>query len=325
MVLAQHYSRRRPPILTIRAGKQALRAMLAGEGILGGLAALHAELGDVFQLVLPGFNPVVLVGPEANRFVLVTERDHLLWCPDFDPVARLLRQGVLVTDGEQHANLRRVLAPALHKGRLSEYSQAMLICTESVTSTWQTGEARDMLVEMRRIALLILMETLFAVDFLPDIDRLFPAILKTLAFISPDLWVLWPAIPRPGFASSLETLDRYFNQIIVDRTSRKAGGTDLLSHLIQVGWTPDLIRDQMLTLFIAGHDTSTALLTWTLYLLVQRNCLGLAFAQVEARIVLAHLLQHFDFELLPRPAHPHMSATLEPRPAVYMRLRRRWG
>jgi len=429
-----------PPVPDSTAGRSALKALLRERNILSALEALHLEMGDVFRIPLPGFNPVVLVGPEANRFVTVTGRDDLRWRPEGDPVANLLRQGVLVTDGEFHDNLRRSMTPPLHKQMLGDYVETMWRRTDEVTTTWSSSKPMDMLEEMRKIALLILVDALFKVDFSPDMQRLWASILKTLAYISPGMWVIWPGIPRPGYRRALEAMDRYLYQIIAARREAGSQGDDLLSLLIRTpGMNDGLIRDQLLTMLIAGHDTSTALLAWSLYLLGKhpvelarvraevdqivgrqppdlesvnrlermdyvtkealrlyppihlgnrraavdlefkgyqipagtrvvysiylshrqerywpdphrfdperfsaeqaqarphyvyvpfgggpRNCIGLAFAQVEVKIVLARILQNFDLELdNTTKVHPHMGATLEPRPGVRMLARHR--
>ena len=138
------------------------------------------------------------------------------------------------------------------------------------------GETRDMLVEMRKIALLILFDTLFAVDLLPDLDRLWRPILDLIEYISPGLWILFPNLPvRPKYQRARKVMDEYLYQLIRQRREDLRNGTlphpdDLLSFLVTgTGMGDDLIRDQLLTLLIAGHDTSTALLAWTFSLLGQ--------------------------------------------------------
>jgi cytochrome P450 len=125
-----------------------------------------------------------------------------------------------------------------------------------------------MLPEMRRTALLIFMRTLVHEEFAQDMERMIPAILKALAYISPGPWVVWPGIPRPGYARRLRELDEYLYKLVRARRRKPIDGAgDLLSLLLSAGMDDDLIRDQLLTMLIAGHDTSTALLAWTLYLL----------------------------------------------------------
>jgi cytochrome P450 len=416
-------------------GRDALRAWRK-EGILASLRELRDALGPVFRIPLPGFNPVVVSGPEANRYVLVTARHRLNWRMERDPVVRLLRHGVLVEDGQAHDDLRRALSPPLHKLAVPAYLPAMVRAVDRVEARWVSGSSVDMLPEMRRITLLILAETLFGVDLAPDLERLWKPILRLLAHISPGPWVIWPAAPRWGHRGARRAVDEYLYRIIRDRR-RNPSGHDLLTHLVRD--TPlgdDAIRDQLLTMLIAGHDTTTALLAWALVLLGRhpdsmdraraeidatigdgvptgesleamlyleavvhetlrlyppihlgnrrtledldlegyrlprgrrllysiylthrdpevwpdpdrydperflggkrslpyaylpfgggpRNCIGAHYGLVEGKAVLARLLQGWDLKLLDRPIHPHMGATLEPRPGVWMQVERR--
>ncbi len=424
-----------PPIPTPTGlpGLLALRQMWRERSVMGALTVFNRELGSVFRLTLPGFNAVMLVGPEAARFVLVSGRGDLRWRMEGDPVTALLRHGVLVEDGESHDQLRRAMNPALHKQMLQTYVEAMWRCTDQVMTRWSEGSTIDMLVEMRRAALLILMQTLFTVDFSADMDRLWQAILKTLRYISPGIWMLSSRFPRPGYTDSLRQMDAYLYELIRLRRASPIDPTDLLSLLINnSGMDDNLIRDQLLTMLIAGHDTSTALLSWTLYLLGQhphimqqaqaevravlgdqpptlerlhmlplldqiideslrlyppihlgsrlaaqdlqfngydipagtrvlysiyvthrlpeywdtpeefrpqrfapdapkpapytylpfgggpRNCIGAAYAQVEAKVILARILQQRTLTLIPRRVHAQMGATLVPHPGVFM-------
>jgi cytochrome P450 len=423
-----------PPSPTPEAGRAALKALLADRSLLPALKALHAELGDTFNLAFPGFRAVVLAGPEASRFVLVEARKSLVWRNPADPVTKLLRHGLLVEDGESHDELRRKISPTLHKRMLPVYLEKMLRGTDQMLEAWEPGSSRDMLVEMRRVALLIIIDSLFDVDFSPDLDRLFPAILKMLAYISPGVWLVWPEAPRIGYSRAIQQVDEYLYGLIAERRASGTGGEDLLSRLAaDPEMTDDLIRDQMLTMLIAGHDTSTALLAWALGLMGKhpqvlqravdevdrvigtdlpslehmdqlqylgqvvdetlriyppihignrhlaedldfqgyhlpagrrlmysiyathhdekhwnnpeqfdpdrfapgvkpqpytfvpfgggpRNCIGAAFAQVEAKVVLARILQRFKLSLLQEDFRVYMGATLEPRPGVLMQV-----
>ncbi len=418
--------------ITPSLGRAALRALLKERSPLGPLKILARHVGRFFQIPLPGFRPYVVFGPEANRKVLVTERGKLLW-RNTDPVTDLLRRGVLIVDGEEHDRYRRLMEPPLHPSQLPAYTDMMIRQTERVASTWQDGQIVDMLVEGRKIALLIIMQALFSRDAWDDLPRIWTPILKAIEYISPGAWILWRKIPRPGYKKHLQALDDYLYQIITDRRQQTADhrpssavrGQDLLQHLLDAGLTDDLIRDQMLTMLIAGHDTSTALLAWTFALLGEhpevfstltaevtaleksplldqvikeslrlyppihignrrvaeeihfdegsvpagerlfysiylthrdpeiwenadsfcperfahgrktppmsyvpfgggpRACIGAAFGQAEARVVLTHLLRNYEFEFIHHPIHPHMGATLEPRPGVFMKVKRR--
>ena len=415
-------------------GRLALTSMLRERSPLGALKILYSRVGRFFQIPMPAFHPFVVGGPQSNRKVLVTDRDKVKW-RNADPVTDLLRHGVLVTDGEEHDHYRKLMEPPLHPSQLNNYVQTMIVHTDRVTSQWREGQVVDMLVESRKIALLIIMDTLFSVDVWDDLPRIWTPILKAINYISPGAWIIWRNIPRPGYKKHLKQLDDYLYEIISTRRA-DSPKSDLLQHLIDAGLDDDRIRDQMLTMLIAGHDTSTALLAWTFYLLGShpqiherlvreldvsigeippsasagwqphlldevikeslrlyppihignrivaedmdfdancvpagerlfysiylthrdaehwenphdfhperfehgrkqppyayvpfgggpRGCIGAAFGQAEARLVIARLLQTFTFELVNKNVHAHMGATLEPRPGAMMRVSKR--
>ena len=409
--------------LSPETGRDAMRALIQEGSPLGPLKVMAKHVGRFFQIPLPGFRPYVVFGPEANRKVLVTERDKVLW-RNTDPVTDLLRRGVLIVDGAEHDRYRKLMEPPLHPSKLPNYTQMMIAQTDRVAATWKDNDTIDMLVESRKIALLIIMQTLFSKDAWDDLPLIWTPVLKAIEYISPGLWIMWRKMPRFGFKQHLKVLDEYLYRIIADRRM----GTfepDLLQHLIDAGLTDNIIRDQMLTMLIAGHDTSTALLAWTFALLGQhpdiharvvkevdtqeksalldqvikeslrlyppihignrrvakemdfngdkvpadnrmfysiylthrdpevwenaedfcperfahgrktppfsyvpfgggpRACIGGAFGQAEARIVMSRLLQTYTFEFTNHKIHAHMGATLEPRPGVMMKISKR--
>src|SRR5687767_5080219 len=256
-------------------GRTALNALIRERSPLRPLKVMAKHIGRFFQIPLPMFHPYVVFGPEANRKVLVTERNKVLW-RNTDPVTDLLRRGVLSVDGEEHDHYRKLMEPALHSHRLPDYTSLMISQTDRVSACWREGKRVDMLIESRKIALLIIMQTLFGKDVWDDLPRIWDPILKSIKYISPGLWILWRKIPRPGFRKPLRVLDEYLFEIIDERRKRRPEvlegrkeGNYLLQHLFDAGLSDDLIRDQMLTMLIAGHDTSTALLAWTFALLGQ--------------------------------------------------------
>jgi cytochrome P450 len=415
-------------------GRQALSALLRQRSPLGAMSVMYARLGRLFQIPLRSFRPFVVAGPGSNRQVLVTERHKLRW-RNSDPVTDLLDHGVLVTDGAEHDHYRSLMEPALQPAVLSHYTAMMLRQVDRVTALWHDGGRIDMLVEARKIALLIIMDALFGVDAWDDLPRIWTPILKSIAFISPGPWIFWRRLPRPGYKKHLAALDDYLYGIIRSR-SQSAPRPDLLQHLMDAGLAPQRIRDQMLTMLIAGHDTSTALLAWTFHLLAAhadlhqrlvhdldaaigheppaspagwqpplldhvikeslrlyppihagnrvvteaicleghnipagermfysiylthrdadiwenaerfdpsrfaagrktppfayvpfgggpRACIGAAFSQAEARLVLARLLQTWSFESAGVRVRAQMGATLEPRPGVFLKVHKR--
>ncbi|RLT37927.1 MAG: cytochrome P450 [Chloroflexi bacterium] len=283
------------PTLSGLPGLAVLRAMARDRSILAGLAAMNKHLGNAFQITLPGFKPIVFVGPESNRHILVNGREDLVWRTESDPVVKLLRHGLLVEDGESHDCMRAVMEPTLNRTAVNGHIGAFWECTADISAGWAEDATVDMLVEMRKVALLILTETVFAVDFRPEMERLWKPVIRSVEFIAPGAWLLWPDMPRPGYKQDLAELDEYLYRIIGERRAVYAQtgklGDDLLSVLVGYekdgkGMDDDLIRDQLLTMIVAGHDTSTALLAWALYMLGSHPD-ALAEAQAEARAVLS--------------------------------------
>ena len=156
---------------------QALQSLMQDRNVLAALEAIHKGLGDVFRLPLPGFDAVMLVGPEANRFVLVEGRENFRWRAEHDPVTALLRHGVLVEDGAAHDALRREMNAPLHRKMIDNYIASMWRDTDQVIDQWANGSTIDMLVEMRKVALLILTDTLFKEDFTPHLQPLWQSII----------------------------------------------------------------------------------------------------------------------------------------------------
>lgn len=263
-------TKKSPPTLTGNQGWPVLKELISERSLLSGLEVMGETLGTVFQVKLPSFQPIVVSGPEAARQVFVTDRDKFLWRNEDDPVTRLLRHGILVEDGHSHDLLRSYMQPHLNRSQVKDHLPQMLAYTDQIASNWGDESIQDMLVEMRRLTLLILIGTLFRVDASPDLDRLWQPILRVLEFISPGLWLIAPRLPRLGYQAAIDELDGYLYDIIRERRQNLDNSNDMLSYLVrQDGMTDDLIRDQLLTMLIAGHDTSTALLAWSLHLLGQ--------------------------------------------------------
>src|SRR5690349_3652719 len=194
--------------LSPETGYEALRALFKERSPLGPLKVMAKHVGYFFQIPLPMFKPYVVFGADSVRKVLVTERDKVLW-RNTDPVTDLLGQGVLIVDGAEHDHYRRLMEPALHASHLAEYTEIMIRQTNRVSAGWQDGETVDMLIESRKIALLIIMETLFGRDAWDDLPHIWNPILKSIEYISPGAWILWRQVPRFGYRKPLKVLDQY--------------------------------------------------------------------------------------------------------------------
>jgi cytochrome P450 len=262
------------PVADGPVGLAILKELVRDRSLLTAMGAMHSELGEIFQITMPRFQPIVVAGPELNRQVLVTDRDKFKWRSETDPITRLLRHGLLVSDGEEHDYLRACMEPSLRRAPSLKHMPTMLHYTDRILAQWPEEGEVDMLVEMRKIALVILFGTLFSTDFTPQMEVLWDPIMKALHYVSPGPWIVWPDMPRPGYKKAFAALDSYFYGLIRQRREEGGPEDDLLAMLMNAPgpdgsahMDDDLIRDQLLTMLIAGHDTSTAMLAWALYLL----------------------------------------------------------
>lgn len=262
------------PAPGVRAGLDAL-AGLKQRGALGALEVFHQHYGNIFRL--PWLNTVVMVGPEASRFVLVTARDGLRWRNEGDPIVRLLGHGVLVEDGRVHDDLRRAMMPAMHRSMLASYTGSIVQAVNDVVGGWESSR-RDMLVEMRRVALLVLSDVFFGYDMRPDLERLRPHVLRAVRYVGPGAWVGWNRLAAPDVANHAQ-IDTFVRRVIAESQPDHLPGM-----LRDAGLSEDCIRDQLMTLMIAGQDTSTVALAWALYNLGQYPAVQ-AQAREEVRTV----------------------------------------
>ena len=183
-------------------GQEAFNAFMKERSPLGPLKVLAKQIGRFFQIPIPGFRPFVVFGPEANRKVLVTERNKVLW-RNADPVTDLLQHGVLITDGAEHDYFRKLMKPSLHPSRLPDYTSLMISQTDRISALWRDGQTVDMLIESRKIALLIIMQSLFGKDVWDDLPHIWTPIRRAIEYISPGMWIFWRNMPLSGFSQTV--------------------------------------------------------------------------------------------------------------------------
>ncbi|MCB9594882.1 MAG: cytochrome P450 [Sandaracinaceae bacterium] len=227
----------------------------------------------------------VLRHPDHFEEVLVTKaRSFDKGHTAFATLGQLLGDGLLNTDGEVWRRQRRLLQPAFAKKRLDEYAVAMVAEVEAEAATWRAGEDRDVAAAMMELTLRIVCRTLFGYDASGDTEpvrRAMSALQGSLAGIP---------IPLPAFLSpqarrmkrARADLDAVIYGII---DGRRPGDphVDLLQRMVDAvdedgsTLTREEVRDQLVTLFLAGHETTSNALAWTFHLLSEHP-------EVEARM-----------------------------------------
>ena len=247
-----------------------------------GFLTRQAALGDVSFFRMGG-QPVFLVNhPDLIRDLLVVNADKFIKGRALQRAKVLLGDGLLTSESEFHLRQRRMIQPAFHRARIADYSRSMVEYAERMTAGWASGEVRDIDREMMHLTLQIVARTLFSSNVDDDADEIgeaLTALVELFNFLMLPFSEWLERLPLPHsrrFRSARDTLDRIMYSIIDERRRSGIDKGDLLSMLLSAqdeadgtAMTDKQVRDEVLTLFLAGHETTANALTWTWYLLSQ--------------------------------------------------------
>ncbi len=272
-------------------------------------ATIHAH-GDVAHTVvrLPGFDFVrftLLHDPAQIKRVLVDDDANFEKPRALKVMKVILGDGLLTSEGDHHKRQRRLMQPAFHRDAILRYAPTMVDCAARAEERWRDGDRLDMAQELMRITLAIAGHTLFGVDVTTDADQI-GAALTTLMEGFPDLLSpfspllrLLPTRKNREMKRALALLDDTIYRFIERRRAGGDLGDDLLGRLLAAedegkpGMTSQQVRDEALTLFLAGHETTAVALAWTLDQLA-RHPAALAALHAELDAVLAGRLPTAD-------------------------------
>ena len=252
------------------------------------------QYGDVVYIPLGRQHIYCVSHPDAIRDVLVTQQNKFKKSRMLERARVLLGDGLLTSEGQHHRRQRRLVQPAFHRDRLAGYGAVMVDRAAIVRDQWQPGQSFDVLQEMMRLTLAIVAKTLFSTEVdseadeigvaLTEVFSLFEIILMPFSEILEKLPL--PAVRR--FKRARKRLDETIYRLIAERRASARDTGDLLSMLLLArneegdeegsgGMTDEQVRDEALTLFLAGHETTADALTWTWYLLSQNPLAEAAF------------------------------------------------
>jgi cytochrome P450 len=194
-----------------------------------------------------------------------------------------LGNGLLTSEGDFWKRQRKLAQPAFHYKRIASYADTMTQHTHALLKTWQIGETRMIDREMMKVTLSIVNKTLFNVDISAEADRIGDAMNVILhaanenmnAVVALPAWI--PTPKRYHQKRMIAQLDALIQQFISERRATKADNGDLLSMLLLAqdedgqGMDDKQLRDEVMTMFLAGHETTANALMWTFYLLSQHS------------------------------------------------------
>ncbi len=234
---------------------------------LGLLLEAYERHGPVFSLRILNARNVFMLGPEANHFMLVSHADHFRWRDGgFGDLIPLLGDGMLTIDGDFHKQSRRIVLPAFHHERVRNAIGVMEEETERALSTWEDGLELDLYAWARELALRVAMRALFGFDA----DSREPAreFERALGFYGREYWLQvlrGPGTPWAALTDARSRLDRLIYAEIAHRRRTGQRGDDVLSLLLDAPLSDRHIRDHVMTLLFAGHDTTTATIAFLFY------------------------------------------------------------
>jgi cytochrome P450 len=235
--------------------------------------------GDVFSLTAPGGGRFVIVAvPELIKQVLAADADVLLAGVGNSTLLEpmLGKHSLLTLDGKDHLRQRRLLLPAFHGERMHGFEAVMREITEESFAQWPLGQPFSLHPFMQSITLDVILRTVFGFAD-PHAHRELRDQLVEILEVGTNPWLLFPGmlgvnpfkVPWLRLTKLKRAMDDSLYRLIAERRKERAGGTDVLAMMIEARddqgntMTDVEIRDELVTLLLAGHETTATALAWT--------------------------------------------------------------
>ena len=279
------------------------------------LQRLTKRYGDVARFWMGGQQMFLVNHPDHIRDVLVTHNSNFVKGRALQRAKRLLGQGLLTSEGELHRRQRTLVQPAFHRQRIASYASVMVEHADRASNRWRDGDTFDICQEMTRLTLGIVAKTLFDTDVQSEADEVGEAmtcIMRMFNLLMFPFAEMLEKLPLPQirrYHRMHARLNSIIYRIIEERRRRGEDRGDLLSMLLLAqdeehgsgGMSDTQVRDEALTLFLAGHETTANALSWSWYLLSQHP-------EVERRLH-AELKQTLQGRLPTMEDVPHLTYT----------------
>jgi cytochrome P450 len=241
--------------------------------------AVHVY-GDVVRLRLGNLTTYVLVNPEHIEYVLRTHADNFIKDKMTRWLTPLVGQGLLTSEGQFWRRQRRLAQPAFQRQQIEHYAAIMVEHTERLLETWHDGEVRDPHEDLMRLTLGIVAKTLFDADLAGETGIVGQSLTVVMNyFMSPIRFLrVWDYLPLPStrrYWRAIRRIDEIVYEVIRRRRASDHDTDDLLSRLLAArdeegcGMTDHQLRDEVVTLVLAGHETTALALFYAFYLLDQ--------------------------------------------------------
>jgi len=248
---------------------------------IGYLTKCAREYGDIVFFRFLGVPACFVNRPDYIESVLVTQNNNFVKSKDYRAMRRVLGNGLLLSEGEFWRRQRKLIQPAFHQERIAAYAEIMVGYAQRMLESWSDGQTLDIHEAMMRLTLGIVAKTLFDADVSHEAEDVDAALTVLMGkFLrQAGLALLLPAwVPLPTsqlLKRAVGRLDKVIYGIIEQRRASGQMSGDLLSVFLQVqddegiGMTDRQLHDEIMTLFLAGHETTANVLSWTWLLLGQ--------------------------------------------------------
>jgi cytochrome P450 len=250
---------------------------------LGFLTDLAARFGDIVQFGIAGTTYIFLNHPDFIRQIVVTDSDRFTKGPALQRAKVTLGEGLLTSEGELHRRQRRLSQPAFAAHRVGTYADAMVQESLRLRESFRDGQIVDIHEQMMELTLAIAARTLFGADVQSRVHEIGHAMSISVEMFTRALMPWAPILnrlPLPSnrrFLRARQLLFDTIDQIIQQRRANGAAGDDFLSMLLKArdvegdggGMSDQQLRDEAITIFTAGHETTANALTYTWYLLAR--------------------------------------------------------
>jgi cytochrome P450 len=250
----------------------------ARRDVLGLIEGGVRRYGPTVRFKMGPFRLVIVNRPEDVRHVLVTNRDNYRKSPSYQVLKAVLGNGLITSEGDFWRRQRKLAQPAFHHQSLASFADTMGQMAADLAADWTRAPGvRDIHAEMMHVTLRVVGHTLMSTELgedAGDISEALDAVLKLANELETFLFLPeW--VPTPGkrrAARAIEVLDQIVYRLIRERRESGEPGTDLLGMLMAAtdgdeSMTDLQLRDELMTLILAGHETTANALTWTLLLL----------------------------------------------------------
>jgi len=248
------------------------------------------EYGDVVGLRYLHVPICLILHPRDIEYVLVTNAGNFTKSADYRALARVLGKGLLTNEGKPWQHQRSLIQPAFRRENILSYAPVMTRATNQLLACWTDGESRNLHEDMMALTLQIVAQCLFGAEVGGVAERVGKAmavIMDRFVVDASEALLLPFDIPNflaPARRRAINDLNRIIEGIIRERRDSDQQGGDLLGTLLQVRdssgqpMSDQQLRDEVMTLFLAGHETTAIALSWTCFLLAQNP-------RIEARLV----------------------------------------